>query len=99
MLKPMTEIKQHEYDLLNEIAKDSMVAQANLSDRLGIAVGDVNWHIKRLSDCGWEKVSLCSLRRHFDRLSTSPGAGFPRTLAVPLAPLRGLHLPWQAVPG
>ena len=57
----MTEIKQHEYALLNEIARDSMVTQANLSDRLGIAVGSVNWYIKRLVQRGWVKVS------HLDR--------------------------------
>jgi predicted transcriptional regulator len=57
----MTEIKNHEYDLLNEIANDSMVTQANLSDRLGIAVGSVNWYIKRLIARGWVKVS------HLDR--------------------------------
>jgi len=57
----MTEIKQHEYDLLNEIANDSMVTQSNLSDRLGIAVGSVNWYIKRLIHRGWVKVS------HLDR--------------------------------
>ena len=57
----MTEIKQHEYALLNEIAQDSVVTQANLSDRLGIAVGSVNWYIKRLIHRGWVKVS------HLDR--------------------------------
>ena len=57
----MTEIKPHEYALLNEIAQDSMVTQANLSDRLGIAVGSVNWYIKRLITRGWVKVS------HLDR--------------------------------
>jgi DNA-binding MarR family transcriptional regulator len=57
----MTEIKPHEYELLNEIAQDSMVTQANLSDRLGIAVGSVNWYIKRLITRGWVKVS------HLDR--------------------------------
>jgi DNA-binding MarR family transcriptional regulator len=59
--QPMAEIKQHEYALLNEIAQDSMVTQANLSDRLGIAVGSVNWYIKRLITRGWIKVS------HLDR--------------------------------
>lgn len=59
--RPMTEIKQHEYALLNEIAQDSLVTQANLSDRLGIAVGSVNWYIKRLIHRGWVKVS------HLDR--------------------------------
>lgn len=53
----MPEIKQHEYELLNEIAQDSLVTQSNLSDRLGIAVGSVNWYIKRLIHRGWIKVS------------------------------------------
>ena len=57
----MTEIKPHEYALLNEIAQDSMVTQANLSDHLGIAIGSVNWYIKRLITRGWVKVS------HLDR--------------------------------
>jgi predicted transcriptional regulator len=57
----MTEIKEHEYSLLNEIAQDSLVTQANLSSRLGIAVGSVNWYIKRLIHRGWIKVS------HLDR--------------------------------
>jgi DNA-binding MarR family transcriptional regulator len=59
----MTEIKQQEYALLNEIAQDSMVTQANLSDRLGIAVGSVNWYIKRLITRGWVKVSHLSRTR------------------------------------
>ena len=57
----MADIKQHEYELLNEIAQDSLVTQANLSVRLGIAVGTVNWYIKRLVHRGWVKVS------HLDR--------------------------------
>ena len=57
----MEDIKQHEYDLLNEIAQDSLVTQASLSHRLGIAVGSVNWYIKRLIHRGWVKVS------HLDR--------------------------------
>ena len=38
-----------------------MVTQANLSKRLGIAVGSVNWYIKRLIKRGYVKVS------HLDR--------------------------------
>ena len=53
----MPDIKQHEYKLLDEIAQDSMITQAGLSDRLGIAVGSVNWYIKRLIQRGWVKVS------------------------------------------
>ena len=61
MLKPMDEVKNHEYALLNEIALDSTVTQAGLSTRLGIAVGSVNWYIKRLIQRGWVKAS------HLDR--------------------------------
>ncbi|MBL8062023.1 MAG: winged helix-turn-helix transcriptional regulator [Anaerolineales bacterium] len=56
-----TKIKPHEYALLDEIAQDSLVTQASLSKRLGIAVGSVNWYIKRLITRGWVKVS------HLDR--------------------------------
>jgi len=61
MLNTMSEIKQQEYELLSEIAQDSMVTQASLSKRLGIAVGSVNWYIKRLIKRGYVKVS------HLDR--------------------------------
>src|SRR5215831_9722792 len=53
----MSEIKQHEYSLLDEIAQDPLVTQAGLSSSLGIAVGSVNWYIKRLIHRGWVKVS------------------------------------------
>ncbi|HXQ38924.1 MAG TPA: winged helix-turn-helix transcriptional regulator [Anaerolineales bacterium] len=61
MLNPMEDVKQHEYALLDEIAQDSLVTQGILSRRLGIAVGSVNWYIKRLIHRGWIKVS------HLDR--------------------------------
>lgn len=53
----MSDTKQHEYSLLNEIAQDPKATQAGLSERLGIAVGSVNWYIKRLIHRGWIKVS------------------------------------------
>src|SRR5258705_7023381 len=59
--RPVIKIKQQEYQLLNEIAQDSLVTQGSLSERLGIAVGSVNWYIKRLIGRGWVKVS------HLDR--------------------------------
>ena len=57
----MTDIKQQEYQLLNEISQDSLVTQASLAKRLNIAVGSVNWYIKRLVKRGYVKVS------HLDR--------------------------------
>lgn len=53
----MADVKSHEYRLLDEIARDPMVTQAGLSARLDIAVGSVNWYIKRLIQRGWIKVS------------------------------------------
>ncbi|MEJ5201932.1 MAG: winged helix-turn-helix transcriptional regulator [Anaerolineales bacterium] len=58
---PSLDVKQQEYELLNAIAQDSLVTQAGLSARLGIAVGSVNWYIKRLINRGYVKVS------HLDR--------------------------------
>ena len=52
----MNDINPHEYSLLNEIAQDSLVTQAKLSSRLGIAVGSVNWYIKRLISRGWKSA-------------------------------------------
>ena len=57
----MADIKPHEYAVLTEIAQDPLVTQAGLSAELGIAVGSVNWYIKRLIQRGWIKVS------HLDR--------------------------------
>ena len=57
----MADVKPHEYRLLDEIARDPLVTQAGLSARLDIAVGSVNWYIKRLIQRGWIKVS------HLDR--------------------------------
>jgi len=59
----MSDINQHEYALLDEIARDSLVTQARLSNNLGIAVGSVNWYIKRLIHRGWVKVSRLSRTR------------------------------------
>lgn len=53
----MADVEGHEYRVLKEIAQDSLVTQAAVSQRLGIAVGSVNWYIKRLIQRGWIKVS------------------------------------------
>lgn len=57
----MSDIKQREYNLLKEIGQNPTVTQASLSRRLDMAVGSVNWYIKRLIHRGWIKVS------HLDR--------------------------------
>jgi len=59
----MADIKRQEYELLNEIAQDSLATQASLAKRLGIAVGSVNWYVKRLVNRGYVKVSHLSRTR------------------------------------
>jgi DNA-binding MarR family transcriptional regulator len=54
-------IKDHEYKLMDAIAQDSTITQSGLSTLLGMAVGSVNWYIKRLINRGYVKVS------HLDR--------------------------------
>jgi DNA-binding MarR family transcriptional regulator len=61
MLNNLVMIKSQEYELLDAIAQDALVTQASLSVRLGMAVGSVNWYIKRLINLGYVKVS------HLDR--------------------------------
>lgn len=43
-------------DLLNQITDDPDATQASLASRLGVAVGTVNWHLKRLIAKGYVKV-------------------------------------------
>jgi len=50
-------IKPKEYEVLDAISQDSMITQSSLASHLGIAVGSVNWYIKRLVSRGYVKVS------------------------------------------
>jgi predicted transcriptional regulator len=50
-------IENKEIELLDAISQDPRVTQSGLSAQLGIAVGSVNWYIKRLITRGYIKVS------------------------------------------
>ena len=50
-------IRDREYRLLEAISEDSVATQANLAAKLGIAVGSVNWYIKRLISRGYIKAT------------------------------------------
>jgi len=50
-------MKDREYQLLDAISKDSLVTQANLATSLKMAVGSVNWYIKKLISRGYLKAS------------------------------------------
>jgi DNA-binding MarR family transcriptional regulator len=56
-------LNQRELNLLQGIEQDPDVNQAVLADQLGVAVGTVNWHLKRLIEKGAIKVKRASRRK------------------------------------
>ncbi len=52
-----------ELSLLEEIEHDPDANQATLAARLGVAVGTVNWHLKRLVAKGYVKVKRAERRK------------------------------------
>ncbi len=56
-------VSTHELSLLEEIEKDPDVTQADLATQLGVAVGTVNWHLKRLISKGYIKVMRAERRK------------------------------------
>lgn len=61
----MTESPQIERDLriLEQIERNPDLTQADLAARLGVAVGSVNWYLKRLINKGYIKVRQMQRRR------------------------------------
>jgi DNA-binding MarR family transcriptional regulator len=49
--------------LLEQIERDPDVTQATLAAQLGVAVGTVNWHVKRLVAKGYVKVKRAQRRK------------------------------------
>ncbi len=49
--------------LLEEIERDPDTTQAGLANQLGVAVGTVNWHLKRLIAKGYVKVKRAERRK------------------------------------
>lgn len=49
--------------LLDQIERDPDVTQASLATQLGVAVGTVNWYIKRLIEKGYVKVKRAQRRK------------------------------------
>lgn len=55
----------HDRDLvlLEQIQQNPDATQASLANQLGVAVGTINWHIKRLVDKGYVKVRRVERRK------------------------------------
>ena len=67
--------------LLEQIERNPDVTQASLADQLGVAVGTVNWHIKRLISKGYVKVKRAQ-RRKLLYIITPEGLAFRARLTV-----------------
>jgi len=67
--------------LLEQIERDPDVTQASLADQLGVAVGTVNWHLKRLIAKGYVKVKRAQ-RRKLRYIITPEGIAFRARLTI-----------------
>lgn len=67
--------------LLEQIERDPDVNQATLAAQLGVAVGTVNWHIKRFIAKGYVKVKRAQ-RRKLRYIITPEGLAFRARLTV-----------------
>ena len=67
--------------LLEKIEYDPDITQANLAAQLGVAVGTVNWHLKRMVAKGYVKVKRAQ-RRKLRYIITPEGIAFRARLTV-----------------
>lgn len=70
-----------ELQLLEEIHQDPDTTQATIANQLGVAVGTVNWHIKRLVAKGYVKVKRAE-RRKLRYILTPEGLALRARLTV-----------------
>jgi DNA-binding MarR family transcriptional regulator len=70
-----------ELNLLESIEHDPDVTQASLATQLGVAVGTVNWHLKRLVSKGYVKVKRAE-RRKLRYIITPEGIALRARLTV-----------------
>jgi DNA-binding MarR family transcriptional regulator len=67
--------------LLEHIAQDPDINQATLAEKLDVAVGTVNWHIKRLISKGYVKVKRAQ-RKKLRYIITPEGIALRAKLTV-----------------
>ncbi|NMC46531.1 MAG: winged helix-turn-helix transcriptional regulator [Chloroflexi bacterium] len=73
--------ENRDLDILEHIEKDPEISQASIAARLGVAVGTVNWHLKRLIEKGYVKVRRVE-RRKLRYIITPQGIAHRATLLV-----------------
>ena len=79
----MVQAEQSDRDLglLTEIERDPDITQAGLASKLGVAVGTVNWHLKRLTAKGYVKVKRAE-RKKLRYIITSEGLALRARLTM-----------------
>jgi len=70
-----------EMTLLEQIERNPDVTQASLATQLGVAVGTVNWHLKRLVEKGYVKVKRAE-RKKLKYIITPEGIALRARLTV-----------------
>jgi len=73
--------ESRDLDILEHIEQDPETTQATLAARLGVAVGTVNWHLKRLIEKGYVKVRRVE-RRKLRYIITPQGITYRTNLLV-----------------
>lgn len=71
----------HDLDLLLQIEQDPDISQANMAQELGVAVGTINWHLKRLIAKGYVKVKRAQ-RKKLRYIITADGIALRSRLTV-----------------
>jgi DNA-binding MarR family transcriptional regulator len=77
----LTDETTRDLSLLDNIERHPDVTQADLATQLGMAVGTVNWHLKRLISKGYVKVMRAE-RRKLRYLITPEGLALRARLTV-----------------
>lgn len=70
-----------ELSLLEQIEANPDINQSTLADQLGVAVGTVNWHLKRMVAKGYVKVKRAE-RKKLRYIITPEGLAFRARLTV-----------------
>ncbi|HAF60950.1 MAG TPA: hypothetical protein DCK95_01330 [Anaerolineaceae bacterium] len=73
--------ENRDLDILEHIEQDPETTQATMAARLGVAVGTVNWHLKRLIEKGYVKVRRVE-RRKLRYIITPQGIAYRTNLLV-----------------
>jgi DNA-binding MarR family transcriptional regulator len=78
----MSTTSQERYlELLDQIDENPEATQASLANKMGVAIGTVNWHLKRMVEKGYLKVSRAG-RRKLQYVITPEGIALRARLTV-----------------